>query len=89
MKTLLAILLAGAMSVGCGKKKDDKGGAEPAPTPPAPTQPVDAGAAAQPEATAEPDVPTEEDFEDEAARTIDDENLEKELSAIEKELGTR
>ena len=67
------------------------GSAAPPDTAGAPTGTPTTTAAAVPSASAArlagPDVPTEEDYEDEAEREITDDNLESELDKLEKEIG--
>lgn len=88
-KVTTTLLLCAALAA-CGKKKD-----EPATSPPAPTgsatvvqAPADAVAVATPDAAeaAAVEVPTEADFEDQAATDITEQTLPAKLSALEKEL---
>jgi hypothetical protein len=91
MKTLLTLLAIAALSFGCSKKDDDKAGdgdkpaAADAATATAPPATADAAPVDEGEEVAE-DVPTAEDFEEEAATEITDKNMEKELADLEKEL---
>jgi len=73
-------------AVACGKKDDSK-------DKPKPTKKIDAGTAAKKPAAidagaakAAEDLPTEQDFEDDAKKEVTKKNLEKELKKIEKEV---
>jgi hypothetical protein len=85
-----SVVLAALVALGCDRKSDPP----PPPTPnveapttqvPPPGSPV---AAPTTSSTAAPvDVPTEEDFEEEAEREITADNLEAELDKLEREIG--
>ena len=70
--TLIACLAAASLALAACEQKSD------APTPPS-TAPT--GAAAQ------GDVPTEQDYEDEAEKDITASNMDGELDKLEKEIG--
>lgn len=74
----LAVLLL--LAAGCAK--DPPPPAEPAPAP----EPTPAAPAPAPAPTAESDIPTEEDFEEEAAKEVTAANLDAQLDALEKEI---
>jgi hypothetical protein len=83
--TLLSGLVALSLAfAACKDKEVPKEVSEPAPPPSAP--PV-VPAPPVPVAEAEP-VPTEADFEEEAAQQITNKNLEEELDKLERELKT-
>jgi PBP1b-binding outer membrane lipoprotein LpoB len=82
MKRIIPVLFIAALAVGC-KKKEENQAPTPAPTEQPAPKPVEPTPEPQPEA----DLPTAADFEVEANEQITDENLEKELSAIEAEIG--
>ncbi|HET6613290.1 MAG TPA: hypothetical protein VFG83_14935 [Kofleriaceae bacterium] len=102
MTKLFTFVFAVALCVGCGSGSDQGTATEPDPTA-APTDqepavaddlaPVDATLTAAKVAEvagdegAVDDLPTAEDFEDEAATEITDKNLEKSIAAMEAELG--
>ncbi len=102
MKRLtLLITLTGLFTLGaCNKKSENPppGPASGAMTPPPPepppagsAAPADAGsagsAAAAASGSAAADLPTDTDFEDEAAKKITEKNVEAQVKAIETELG--
>jgi hypothetical protein len=72
-----SLLLAAACA-----KQEPPPPAEPAPEPP----PAATTAAPAPAPTAESDLPTEEDFEAEAAKEVTAANLDAQLDALEKEI---
>jgi hypothetical protein len=81
MKTLLAIVaLAGVTAVGC--KQEPEPQVEPAEVAPAEPAP----AAEQPATAIPTDLPTLEDYEEEAAEDITVENMEEELDRLEAEI---
>jgi hypothetical protein len=88
-RTLLGLLLAGCLAVTACKKKEET---EELPTPLPSTAPVATAAPAptpEPAATAAADpqdIPTVEDFEEEAAEDITPSNMEDELDKLEKEI---
>jgi len=96
MKTVLMITAAALVSLaGCNKKSENPpptpaatGSAAPAPAPAAgsgsavPAPAAGSGSAA----AAKVDVPTEQDFEEEATAKITDKNVESEVGALEKQL---
>ena len=96
---IIALTFAFALAFGCGKKDEDKtGSSKPAPgetdKPADPVDKPDTPATpdpAKPDPAADPEeeepVATAVDFEEDVAKEITPENLEKELGAIEKELG--
>jgi hypothetical protein len=69
------------LAVACAKQEPPPP-AEPAPEPP----PAATTAAPAPAPTAERDLPTEEDFEEEAAKEVTAANLDSQLDALEKEI---
>ena len=81
-RTALTAALAMLFAVACEQKTDggDKAGA-------------DKGAAATPASVTDdqidnaPDLPVEEDYEEEAAKEITEENLDEKVAALEKEIG--
>jgi hypothetical protein len=89
---ILAIALAALGAPACGGKKDDPPaatGSAPVPAGGADAGSADAGSAdagSAAAAAAEVDVPTEVDFEADAAAKIDEKNLEAQLKAVEQEL---
>ena len=97
----LAIALIAALTLAaCGKSenKESPTAEKTAPGPATETPPAapaaDAGAAAPsgdvaPEAAGAPEVPTEQDYEDKAAKEVDQKNLEGEVGKMEKELGAK
>jgi PBP1b-binding outer membrane lipoprotein LpoB len=92
--TLSSFLFVSLLALGCSKKDAETEKTEPvetAPTDGTAAKPVEATPtdAVTPEAAAEAEavVPTVADFEGEAVEQISAETLEKDLSAIEKELG--
>ena len=77
MKTLLVLLFAAAL-VGCTKNEATQTSGS-----------ASASASAPPAVSvAAVDLPSEEDFEDEAEKDITPDNLEAQLSALEKEVDT-
>jgi hypothetical protein len=97
VKRFAIITIALLSLASCGKKKEDAPATPPppaagsgsagsaAPTPTAAGSGSAAGSAAAPVAAAV-DVPTEEDFEQQATTAIDDKNVEAKVQAIEKDL---
>ncbi|HUJ57651.1 MAG TPA: hypothetical protein VLX92_04150 [Kofleriaceae bacterium] len=87
-KRICAIVFAAAALVACNKKKDEN----PAPPPPAAgtgSGSAMAGSGSAMAGSAEAagsDVPTEEDFEDQAKTKITDKNVDSQLSDLEKQL---
>jgi hypothetical protein len=83
------VTLIALAALGCNRK--DESPAPPKPTVEAPTtqvSPPDTPTAAPANtAAAQVEVPTEEDFEDEAEREISADNLEAELDKLEREIG--
>ena len=88
MKKLVLVAILAMLAFGCGKKDEDKakkaGGEKP--TPNEKTVPE--------EQTPTPDEPagpselaTEEDFEDEASKSITSDNLEKQIAEMDEEVG--
>jgi multidrug efflux pump subunit AcrA (membrane-fusion protein) len=83
------LVIAALVFAGCGKKKQQD---QPPPAPtgsaamtgsaPAPVPVATAGSAAG----SAVDVPTEQDFEDQAAKDITDKNVDSKLKAIESDL---
>lgn len=97
MKRMIALGLTALLWAACGKSEDSKPAEQPvaaeAPAT-AVAQADDTRTPAEPEATGDEatagdadELPTAVDFEDEAAAEITAENLESELSRLEKELG--
>ena len=80
-KRICAIVFAAAALVACNKKKDEN----PAPPPPAAGTGSGSAMAGSAEAAGS-DVPTEEDFEDQAKTKITDKNVDSQLSDLEKQL---
>jgi mevalonate pyrophosphate decarboxylase len=82
------ILIAALVLAGCSKKKQEEA---PAPTPVATSGSGSAAGSATGSATAAAgsavDVPTEQDFEEQAKADIDDKNVGKKLEALESQLG--
>ena len=98
--TKLAIAFIAALTLAaCGKSENKNGPtaektAQGPETPPPAAPAADAGAAGgspdvAPEATGSGEVPTEQDFEDKAAKEVDKKNLEGEVNKMEKELGSK
>jgi hypothetical protein len=97
-RALIVIGLAATLAVGCSKSEK-----KPEPTPTAEEKPVASASAAAPEKTAEPatlqtggdpetkvadgEIPTQEDYEEEASTKMANANLELELDALEAEIG--
>jgi hypothetical protein len=86
---LCTVAVTALLALGCDRKSDPP----PPPTPtveapttqiPPPGSPVTAPTAGP---AAQVEVPTEEDFEEEAEREITAENLEAELDKLEREIG--
>jgi hypothetical protein len=95
MKYIIPLLFAFALAGGC-KSSEEKAAPTPtsteqqALTPATPVTPATAATPATPATTdpsAEANVPTATEFEAEANEQITDDNLEQELTAIEKEIG--
>lgn len=84
MKTI-AILFCAFALVGCDKKNEGQTASSASATPSAPASsaPVTSALAT---ASNDSDVPSEEDFEDEAEKDITADTLDKELAAIQKEI---
>jgi hypothetical protein len=88
-RSVVLAALMGLVALGCDRKSD----APPPPTPtvePPTTQVPPVGspvAAPTNSAAAQVDIPTEEDFEEEAEREITADNLEAELDKLEREIG--
>lgn len=86
MKTLTVLLLAAALALwaltGCNKTDAPQTTGSAAPSGSA------APAASASTTAAAADIPSEEDFEDEAEKDITPDNLEAQLSALEKEVDT-
>jgi hypothetical protein len=89
MKSMILAAALGLAALGACNKKSEN----PPPGPAsgtvatAPTTPIDAPPAPPPDAAAAAvDVPTEMDFEDEAAKKITDKNVEAQVKALEAEL---
>lgn len=80
-----AYLVVGLCLLGTGCDKAEQPAA-PAPAAPAAT-PASSGTEQPAVATDESDIPTEQDFEDEAENQITASNLESELDSLEKEIG--
>ena len=90
MKRLLGLGLALCIAgTACDKKEEPTSRAATAPSNAAPTSTtIDTAGTEQPvAATDESDIPTEQDFEDEAETEITASNLETELDNLEKEIG--
>ena len=100
--TKLAIALIAALTLAaCGKSENknsptaEKTAQGPTTETPPPAAPAaDAGAAGgsedvAPEAAGAGEVPTEQDFEDKAAKEVDKKNLEGEVNKMEKDLGAK
>lgn len=90
MRTVLCLLLLGAAAPACSQDKEAPATEEtPAPAvAPAEEAPDPAAKPAEEAEPAAEELPAPEDFEAEANEEITDENLEKELESMEKELGT-
>lgn len=80
--TLGALTLSLVLAQGCAKSEPPAPAAEPTPTPVASVAPV--APPPSPEPVAE--IPTEEDFEEEAGRELTAANLDAQLDALEKEI---
>jgi hypothetical protein len=86
MKRVLYFALGLSLLATACDKKDDPAGAAPATTPA--NSAADMAGTPQPAvASDESDIPTEQDFEDEAETQITTSNLESELDSLEKEIG--
>lgn len=91
--SITTMLFLSTVALGCNKKEETTDKKQPTTETPKPTsapKPATAPVAAnvvEPEPEAEAVVPTVADFETDAIENISDETLEKELSAIERELG--
>jgi len=79
-----ALTLAFVLAQGCAKSEPPPPAAELAPAPVASAAP--AAPAPSPAPTPEAEIPTEEDFEEEAGRELTATNLEAQLDALEKEI---
>jgi hypothetical protein len=93
MRTLITIILGGALAAGCGKggdKKDDNAKTvvptDLKPEPVAADAAPAAGSDVAPEVAGAQEIPAEEDFEEKAAAEVKAENLEDEVKKMEKEL---
>ena len=75
----LAVLL---VAFGCAKKEEPA----PAPAPEPPPAATTAAPSPEPTAAVADDLPTEEDFEEEAAKEVTAANLDAKLDALEKEI---
>jgi PBP1b-binding outer membrane lipoprotein LpoB len=86
--SITTMLFLATVALGCSKKEENADNKAPT-TEPATAKVVEPPAATIPGAAAATPaaVPTVADFEADAIKNISDETLEKELSAIEKELG--
>lgn len=94
MKSLAIIACAltlGLFAAGCGDDKKDAAPTAPSGAAAAQTQKPAAANTAAPGTTAavaaNDDVPSESDFEDEAEKSINKDNVEAELDKLEKEIG--
>ncbi|MEZ4227132.1 MAG: hypothetical protein R3B13_39705 [Polyangiaceae bacterium] len=83
---LFASVLVALAAFGCEKKEEPTPAAAPAPAASI-AAPSDTAGAEPTAAADEGDIPTEEDFEDEAEQQITASNLESELDKLEKEIG--
>lgn len=89
MRIFLIAAVAALVAVGCDNKQDAKPAdppkqAEAKPATELPRPPV---AIAPAEAKADDDLPTQEDFADEAEKDISAANVESEVDKLEKEIG--
>ena len=82
--TFGALTLGLVLAQGCAKSEPPTPAAEPAPTPVASEAPVAPPPSPEPAPVAE--IPTEEDFEEEAGRELTATNLDAQLDALEKEI---
>ncbi|MDI1437532.1 hypothetical protein [Polyangium sorediatum] len=88
--TMLACLVALVLAAGCEQKKEEAPAAPPTPPKPAaelPRPPVGIAPPVEEKAAAEDDLPTPEDFEEEAEKDIASTNVEAEVDKLEKEIG--
>ena len=84
MKQMLALLLTAGVAIsGCSHKDEGSGSSKSKKA--APT--AEATQAATAEAAADADIPTEEDMEEAAEKTITSANVEDEVAKLEKEIG--
>ncbi len=88
MKAQICVLAAALALVACDKQEEPTRATTPA-TPATTAGQADKSGATEPASVQadDSDVPTEQDFEDEAQQKVSSKNLEEELDKLEKEIG--